>query len=291
MLKMNFQMFKLDLEKAEEPEIKLPTSVGLSKKQGSSKKISTSASLTTLKPLTLRITANCGVFLKRWEYQTNLPASWETCMQDKKQQLEPDMEQQTGSKLGKEYVKVVYCHSAYLTTMHSTSCKMLCWINHKLESRLPGEIATTQVCGWHHSNGRKWRRTKEPPDEGERGEWRSWLKTQHSKTKILASGSITSWQIDGKTMETVTDFLFLASKITAEIDCGHEMKRHLLLGRKAMANLHSVLKAHTVKAMVFPVVMYGCESWTIKKAECQRIDAFKLWCWRRLMRVSWTARS
>ena len=92
-------------------------------------------------------------------------------------------------------------------------------------------------------------------------------------------------------METVTDFLFLASKITAEIDCGHEMKRHLLLGRKAMANLHSVLKAHTVKAMVFPVVMYGCESWTIKKAECQRIDAFKLWCWRRLMRVSWTARS
>ena len=182
-------------------------------------------------------------------------------MQDKKQQLEPDREQQPGSTLGKEYVKVVCCHSAYLTSRQSTSCKMLCWINHKLESRLPGEMSTAQVCGWHHSNGRKWRRTKEPPDEGERGEWRSWLKTQHSKPKIPVSGSITSWQTDGKTMDTVTDFLFLAFKITAEIDCSHEMKRHLLLGRKAMANLHSVLKAHTVKAMVFPVVMYGCESW------------------------------
>ena len=91
-------------------------------------------------------------------------------------------------------------------------------------------------------------------------------------------------------METVTDFLFLATKITAEIDCGHEMKRHLLLGRKAMANLHSVLKAHTVKAMVFPVVMYGCESWTIKKPEHPIIDAFDQWCWRRLLRVPWIAK-
>ena len=107
----------------------------------------------------------------------------------------------------------------------------------------------------------------------------------------MASGPITSWQIDGETMEIVRDFIFLGSQITADGDCSHKIKRHLLLGRKAMANLHSVLKAHTVKAMVFPVVMYGCESWTIKKAECQRIDAFKLWCWRRLMRVSWTARS
>ena len=114
---MNFQMFKLVLEKAEEPEFKLPTSAGSSKKQENSRKTSTSASLTTLKPLTVWIIANCGKFLRRWEYQTTLPASWETCMQVKKQQLEPDMKQQTGSKRGKEYVKAVYCHPAYSTYM------------------------------------------------------------------------------------------------------------------------------------------------------------------------------
>ena len=111
----NFQMFKLDLEKAEEPEIKLPTSVRSEKKQKNSRKTCTSASLNTLKPLTVWITKNCGKFFKRWEYQTTLPASWETWMLVKKQQLEPDMEQQTGSKLVKEYIKVVYCLSAYLT--------------------------------------------------------------------------------------------------------------------------------------------------------------------------------
>ena len=107
----------------------------------------------------------------------------------------------------------------------------------------------------------------------------------------MASGPITSWQIDGETMDRVTDFIFLGSKITADGDCSHEIKRRLLLGRKAMTNLDSILKSrditlpakvHLVKAMVFPVVMYGCESWTIKKAECQRIDAFELWCWKRL---------
>ena len=115
----------------------------------------------------------------------------------------------------------------------------------------------------------------------------------------MASGSLTSWQIDGETMETVTDFIFLVSKITADGDCSHEIKRRLLLGRKAMANLDSILKSRDitfptkvrlVKAAVFPVVMCGCESWTIRKAECQRIDAFELWCWRRLLRVPWTAR-
>ena len=112
-------------------------------------------------------------------------------------------------------------------------------------------------------------------------------------------GPITSWQIDGETMETVTDFIFLGSKITIDGDCSHEIKRHLLLGRKAMTNLDSILKSraitlltkvHLVKAMVFPVVMYRCESWTIKKAEHPRIDAFELWCWRRLLRVPWTSR-
>ena len=117
MWNMNFQMFKLDLEKAEEPEIKLPTSVGSSKKQESSRKKSTSALLTMLNALTVWITANCGKFLKRWEYQTTLSASWEICMQVKKQQLETDMEQWTGSKLGKEYLKLIYCHPAYLSDL------------------------------------------------------------------------------------------------------------------------------------------------------------------------------
>ena len=139
----NFQMYKLDLEKTEEPEIKLPTSTGLQKKQENSRKTSTSASLTMLKPLTVWITTNCGKFLKRWEYQSTLPVSWETCRQVKKQQLEPDMEQWTGSKLGKEYVKDVYCHPAYLTYMQSTSCEMPDWMKHKLESQMLGEIPIT----------------------------------------------------------------------------------------------------------------------------------------------------
>ena len=124
------------------------------------------------------------------------------------------------------------------------------------------------------------------------------LKLNIQKTKIMTSSPITAWQIDGETVETVADFIFLGSKITADGDCSHEIKRHLLLGRKVMTNLDSILKSkditlstkvHLVKVMVFPVVMYGCESWTIKKAECRRIDAFKLWCWRRLLRVPWTS--
>ena len=120
------------------------------------------------------------------------------------------------------------------------------------------------------------------------------LKLNIQKTKVMASGPITSWQIDGETMEAVTDFIFLGSKITADGDCRHEIKRRLLLGRKAMTNLDSILKnRHWVclaKAMVFPIVMFGCESWTIKKAEHQRIDAFELWYCRSLLRVPWTAR-
>ena len=143
MWSMNFQMFKLHLEKAEEQEIKLPTSTGSSKKQESSRKTSTSALLTTPNPLTTWITTNSGKFWKRWEYQTTCPASWETCMQVRKQQLELDMEQQTGSKLGKEYVKAVYCHPAYLAYMQSTSCEVPGWMKHKMESRLLGEISIT----------------------------------------------------------------------------------------------------------------------------------------------------
>ena len=125
------------------------------------------------------------------------------------------------------------------------------------------------------------------------------LKLNIQKTKIMASSHITSWQTDRETVETVADFILGGSKITADGDCSHEIKRLLLLGRKVMTNLDSILKSRDitlsaeirlVKAMVFPVVMYGCESWTIQKAECRRIDAFELWCWRRVLRVPWTAR-
>ena len=125
------------------------------------------------------------------------------------------------------------------------------------------------------------------------------LKLNIQKTKIMASCPITSWEIDGETVETVSDFIFLGSKITADGDCSHEIKRHLLLGRKVITNQDSILKSrditlltkvHLVKAMDFPAVMYRCESWTIKKAEHRGIDAFELWCWRRLLRVPWTAR-
>ena len=125
------------------------------------------------------------------------------------------------------------------------------------------------------------------------------LKLNIQKTKVMASGPITSWQIDGETVGTVSDLILGGSKITADGDCSHDIKRRLLLGRKVMSNLDSTFKSrditlptkvHLLKAMVFPVVIYGCESWTVKKAECRRIDAFELWCWRRLLRVPWTAR-
>ena len=150
------------------------------------------------------------------------------------------------------------------------------------------------------------RRTKEPLMKVKKKSEKVGLKLNIQKTKIMASGSITSWQIDGETVETVADLILGGSKITADGDCSHEIKRRLLLGRKVMTNLDSILKSrditlltkvqvlcyfvNIVKAMVFPVVMYGCESWTVKRAERRRIDAFELWCWRRLLRVPWTAR-
>ena len=173
------------------------------------------------------------------------------------------------------------------------------WMRHKLESRLPGEISIisdTQMT---------------PPYGGSKEELKSLLmkvkeerekvglKFSIQKTKVMASCPITSWQIDGETVETVSEFIFLGSKITADGDCSRDIKKHLLLGRKVMTNLDGVLKSRDiilptkvrlVKAMVFPVVMYGFESWTIKKAEHRRTDAFELRCWRRLLRVPWTAR-
>ena len=211
------------------------------------------------KPLIMWITTNCGKFFKKWEYQTTWPASWEICMQVKKQQLRPDMEQWTGCKLGNEYVKAVYCHLAYLICMQSTSCKMLGWMKHKLESRLPGEISITSDMH-NHPYGRKWRGTKKPLDEVKEESEKVGLKFNVQKTKIMASSPITSWQITREKVKTVIHFIFLCSKITMDGDCHHEIKRCLLLGRKAMTNSDSVLnsrditlptKVHMVKAMVF----------------------------------------
>ena len=221
-------------------------------------------------------------------------------MQVRKQQLELDMEQQTGSKYKKrvdqgcipspclfnlyaEYIvrnagqeeaqagiKIAGRNINYLTYADDTT--LMAESEEELKSLLMKVKEESEKVG---------------------------LKFNSQKTKITASGHITSWQIDGETMETVADFTFLGSEITADGDYSHEIKRRLLLGRKVMTNLYSIVKSrdislstkvHLVKAMVFPVVMYGCESWTVKTAECQIIDAFELWCWRRLWRVPWTAR-
>ena len=173
-------MFKLDLEKAEEPEIKLPTSAGSWKKQESSRNTSTYALLTMPKPLAVW-SQQTGKFWKRWEYEITWPVFWEICMQVKKQQLELDMELQTGYKLGKKYVKAAYCHPVYLTSMQSTSWETMGWMKHNLESRLLGEISITSDTQTTPPLWQKERRTKEPLDESERGEWKSWLKTQHSE--------------------------------------------------------------------------------------------------------------
>ena len=166
-------------------------------------------------------------------------------------------------------------------------------MKHKLESRLPGGISITSDTNLMAENEEELKSfLMKVKEESEK----VCLKLSIQRTKIMASGPITSWQIDG---ETVADFIFLGSKITADGDCSHEIKRRLLLGRKVMTNLDSIFKSRDitlptkvrlVKAMVFPVVMYGCESWTLKKAERRRTDAFELWCWRRLLRVPWTAR-
>ena len=177
---------------------------------------------------------------------------------------------------------------------------MLDWREHKLESRLPGEISITlryadDITLMAESEEELKILFMKVKEESEKVA----LKLNIQETKIMASGPITSWEINGETVETVSDFVCLGSKITADGDCSHEIKRRLLLGWKVMTNLDSILKSRDitlptkvclVKAMVFPVVIYGCENWTVKKAECGRIDAFEVWCWRRLLRVPWTAK-
>jgi len=217
-------MVKLDLEKAEETEIKLTTFTGSSKKGHNSRKASTSASLTMLEPLTVWITTNCGKFLKRWEYQATLPAFWETWVQVKKQQLEPDI----------EYIKALYCHPAYLAYTQYI-------LGNAGVKEVPAgiKIAMRNISNLRYADditlmAESEEELKSPLMKGKEESEKVGLKLNTQKTNIMASSPITSWQIDGKTMEIVTDFLFLGFKITADSDCSNEIKRCLPLGTKAM---------------------------------------------------------
>ena len=246
------------------------------------------------------ITTNYGKFWKNWEYQTILPASWETCVQVKKQQLEPNLGTTDWFKTGERVYQGCIL----------SPCSFNLYAEHIMRNaRLNESQAGIKIVGRNINNliyaddttllaeneEELKRLLMKVKGKNEKGG----LKLNIPKTKIMGSGVITSWQIDGETMETVHDFTFLGSKITVNIDCSHKIKRHLLLWRKVLTNLDRVLKSrdiilltkvYRVNVMVFPVVMYGCESWTIRKAECWRIDVFKLWYWSRLLRVPWTAR-
>ena len=221
-------------------------------------------------------------------------------MQVKKQQLEWDMEQWTGSKLEKEYIKAVYYHSPCLFNLHAEYIMRNTGLDEaqagiKISGRNINNLYADDTTLKAESEEELKSLLLKLKEEGEK----VGLKLNIQKTKIMASGPMTSWQIDGETLETMRDFILGDTKITADGDCSHEIKRCLLLERKVMSNLDSILKSRDitlptkvrlVKAMVFPLVMYGCESWTVKKAEHRRIDAFELWCWKKLLRVPWTAR-
>src|SRR5574340_427931 len=296
---MNAQMFKMDLEKAEEPGIKLPTSVGSSKKQKSSRKTSISTLLTMPKPLTVWITTNWKI-LEEMGIPDHL-----TCLL---RNLYAGQEATVGTGHGtadwyqiRKGVRQGCILSPCLFNLHAEYIMR----NSGLEEAQAGiKIVKRNINNLRYADNTTLTAESEEElksllmkvkVESEKLD----LKLNIQKTKIMASGPITSWEIDGETVETVSDFIFLGSKITADGDCSHEIKRCLLLGRKVMTNLDSIFKSRDiilptkvrlVKATVFPVVMYGCENWTVKKAEHRRIDTFELWCWRRLLRVPWTAR-
>ena len=249
-----------------------------------------------VKPLTVWITTKCGEFFKRQEY-------WPFYKACKEAGKETTVKTECGTtnwlKIGKQL-----CQGCILLPhLFNLYAEYIMWNagldESQARSRLLGEISRTSDMQMTPPLWQKAKRTKEPLDEGERGEGKSWLKMQHSKNKDHAIPSHHFRAYRWGTIETVNGFIFVGSKITVNGECSHEVKRRLLLGRKVMTNLYSILKSRDitlptkvclVKAMIFPVVIYGCESWTIKKTELQRIDTFELWCWRRLLRVSWTAR-
>ena len=239
-------MFKLDLERAEEPDIKLPTSTGSSKKQEISCETSTSVLLTTIKPLTVWIPTNCGKFLKRWEHQTTLPVSWEICMQVKKQQLQLDGKMdwfQTGKGVSQACILSPYLFNSYAENIMR---------NARLDEAQAGiKITERNINNLRHADDiTLMAENKEElksllmkvKEESEK----AGLKLNIQKTKIMASSPITSWQIDGETMEIVRDFISGGFKITADGDCSHEMRPRLLLGRKVMTNLDSILKSRDI---------------------------------------------
>ena len=247
--------------------------------------------MTMPKPLTVWITTNCGKFFRRLESQTTLPAPWEICMQVKKQQLKPDMEQQTGSKLVKEYIKAVYCPSVYLTYMQSTSWKMLGWMKHRLESRLLGEISITSAD--------MQRGAKEPLDESERREWKSWLKPQHSESwdhgiwflslhdKLMDKQwklwqTLFSWS--PKSLQMVTVAMKLKDTCSLE-EMVWPTRQHIKKQGHYFANV-----GRSNQSYGFSSSHVWMWDWTIKNTECWRFGACELWCWRRLLRVPWTAR-
>ena len=291
---MNFQMFKLDLEKAEESEIKLPTSAGSSKKQDSSRKTSISALLNMPKPLTVCITTNWKI-LKEMEIPDHLTCLLRNLYAGQEATVRTGHGATDWFQIGKGI-----CQGCVLSPCLFSLYAEYIMRNAGLEETQAGiKIARRNINNLRYADDTTLMAESEEElksllmkvkVESEK----VGLKLNIQKTKIMASGPITSWEIDGKTVETVSDFIFGGSRITTYGDCSHQIERCLLLGRKVMTNIESILKisditspttVHLVKAMVFPMVMYGSESWTIKKAERQRIDTFELWCWRRLLRV------
>ena len=195
--------------------------------------------------------------------------------------------------------KTRLCIVTLFIYVQTTSCKMSGWMKHKLIKTYRRNNSSLRYADHSTIMAESEEELKSLLMKVKEEREKAGLKLSIQKTKIMASGTITSWQIDGETMQAVIDFISLGARITADVECSHEIKRHLFLVRKAMTNLDGILKSrnitlptkvHLIKAMVFPVVMYRCESWTIKKIEHPRIDAFELWCWRILLRVPWTAR-
>ena len=294
----NFQMFKLVLEKAEEPEIKLPSkwSVGSLKKQATSRKTSTSALLTMSKPLTCVDHNKLWKILQEMGILDHLTCLLRNLYAGQEATVRIGHGTTHWFQIGKRVHQGCISYPAYLTYIQS-ECEMLGWMKHKVESRLLREISITSDIQMIPP---LWSRTKNPLDKSESGQWKSWLKAQHSE-------NLRSWHLVpslhgkwmGKQWKQCQTLFFWAPKSLQMVTAAMKFLRHLLLGRKVMTNLDSTLKSrditlstkvHLVKAMIFPVVMYGCETWTVKKAEYWRIDVFELWCWRWLLRLPWTAR-